>query len=346
MFIFVPIILGVLLALYCYRYITKTLRFFGLLRDGKRLPRYPFVGAFVLCAAFWSVGQLVVLVLLHVMVLSGLLWLLHLPFRRFSKIRKAYECRLIPLFFGLFAVFFGFFHIRNVHATHYTIETESLQMRIVFLSDLHYPNAMSPKRLREYCDEISQAKPDLVIFGGDIVDESTSEAQTHECITILDSIESTHGSYFIFGNHDNLHRTSENPALMQALQKSDITALADERVKIGALTLIGRKDRSNSTRTPLSELMPQEDSFVLVVDHQPLDAEETVQCGADLMLSGHTHNGQIWPIGFINALLGPKYGHYTLEEMDLLVSSGIVGWGYPVRTQGISEYVILDLVCP
>lgn len=343
MFILLPIILGTLLTLYCYRYLTHVLRFFGWLKPEKRLSVYPFVGAFVLCAAFWGVGKLVVLLLLHTMVLSWILRLLFLPFRRFSKLRGIYECRLIPLMLSLLAVIFGLFHIRNIQATHYTIETDSVQMRIVFLSDLHYPNAMTAERLQEYCDEISQTKPDLVLFGGDIVDEGTTEAETHECIGILKSIKSTHGSYFIFGNHDNLHSVEENPYLRDALAAHNVPALVDESIKIDNLTLIGRRDRSDSRRTPLSELMPQDDSFVLVVDHQPLDAEETAECGADLMLSGHTHNGQIFPLGFINALLSPKYGHYEFGEMNLIVSSGFVGWGFPVRTQGISEYVILDL---
>ncbi len=344
MFILVPIILGMLLTLYCYRYLTHVLRFFGWLKPEKRMPIYPFIGAFILCVVCWSIGKLVVLFLLHTIVLSWILWLLLLPFRRFTKLRRIYECRLIPLILSLFAVIFGLFHIRNIQATHYTIVTDSVQMRIVFLSDLHYPNAMTPERLQEYCDEISQAKPDLVLLGGDIVDEGTTETETHECIRILNSIESTHGRYFIFGNHDNLHSVEENLYLQDALAAHNMLVLSDESTKIGNLTLIGRRDRSDSRRTALSELMPQDDSFVLVVDHQPLDAEEAAECGADLMLSGHTHNGQVWPLGYINSLLGPKYGYYEIADMELIVSSGIVGWGFPVRTQGFSEYVILDFM--
>lgn len=337
-----------LLGLYCYFYIRRSLRCFGVDTKKRSVQLCLLAAAVLLGLSSINMQSLLTLLLLHTLVLSLLARLLQLPFRRFRLIRRIYESGLVPLALSLFAILFGYFHIQDVQATHYTVQTDGIEMRIVFLSDLHYPNAMTPARLQEYCDEITAAKPDLVLLGGDIVDEGTTAADLKECFAILGSIESTHGSYFVCGNHDGfsygLSKGYDSHTLAQTLEENNIVYLADESVSIGNLTLIGRKDRSDSTRAELSTLLPKESQFVLVLDHQPLDAEETASYGCDLMLSGHTHNGQIWPLGYVNALLGPKYGRYEFGDMELIVSSGIAGWGYPVRTQGVSEYVILDLI--
>ena len=70
--------------------------------------------------------------------------------------------------------------------------------------------------------------------------------------------------------------------------------------------------------------------------------------GVDLQLSGHTHAGQIWPVGVFTELSGGmNYGIRTYDRLNgtfnIIVSSGIAGWGYPIRTGGHSEYVIIDI---
>lgn len=345
-----PIFIGFLLlsmalmGLYYYFFLRRAVKAWGCKAVGWK-PRLPLIAAsLLLCLAVLKMRSVLCLFVLHVFFLAMVCDLLHLPFRRIQKVQQLYLRGIVPVALTLVALIFGYFHMQNVQASYYTIENPSVNLRIAFLSDLHYPNAMSKERMQEICDEISAQKPDLLLLGGDIVDESTTDAQIRECFSLLGSIESTYGGYFACGNHDNLFRGyAFAPVLKEALDSSGITLLADRAVQIGELTLIGRKDLSDSSRKELSQLIPENASYVLSLDHQPTKAEEAAQQGADLMLSGHTHNGQIWPIGYINSLLGPKYGHYTFGEMDLIVSSGMVGWAYPVRTQGICEYVILDL---
>ena len=242
--------------------------------------------------------------------------------------------------------------MRDVRQTTYPVVSEKLEtpVRILFVSDLHFGTAMDVERLRAYCDEMQETKPDLVLLGGDIVDESTGKADMQAAFAALGSIESTYGTYFVYGNHDRANYASSRPYSAQELEAaildSGIVILRDERVQAGELTLCGTEDLSSRSRLPAAELLKDADGagLTLVLSHQPGGAEEYAAAGADLMLSGHTHDGQIWPLGYINALIGPKYGEYTFGDMTLLVSSGICGWGYPVRTQGVSEYVLIDLL--
>ena len=88
------------------------------------------------------------------------------------------------------------------------------------------------------------------------------------------------------------------------------------------------------------------EGFHILADHQPNSLKDNALAGYDLMLSGHTHAGQIWPVGLLTELFGRdtrNYGYERIGGMDLIVSSGIAGWGYPFRTGKHCEYVIVRI---
>ena len=83
-----------------------------------------------------------------------------------------------------------------------------------------------------------------------------------------------------------------------------------------------------------------------MLDHQPLGLNDNAATSVDLQISGHTHAGQIWPTGTLMQLMGISelnYGYKKIEDMDMIVTSGIGGWGYPIRTGKHCEYVIVDV---
>ena len=89
-----------------------------------------------------------------------------------------------------------------------------------------------------------------------------------------------------------------------------------------------------------------QDKFILLLDHQPCALEAADRAGCDLMLSGHTHAGQIWPSGLISQGTGMvelNYGYRMMNHLQVIVSSGIAGWAYPVRTSKHCEYVIVTV---
>ena len=90
------------------------------------------------------------------------------------------------------------------------------------------------------------------------------------------------------------------------------------------------------------------DDFILVLDHQPKEYKENEANGTDLLLSGHTHGGQIWPGNIIFNILkfdDAVYGETVGENGSFraFVTSGVAGWGYPVKTAAPAEYVIIDI---
>lgn len=266
----------------------------------------------------------------------------------------------IPILVSLAVLGYGGWNMAHVVQTGYEIEIDKEirpeGYRIALLSDLHLGTTFGTDKLRQYAESISQARPDLVILCGDIVDEGTSLELIQEAMPILGSIESNFGVYYVYGNHDKATYT-ENPGftpdqLAEELRQAGIEILVDEAVKIqDDFTLIGRQDRSMAWRTgrkstdQLLENVDRED-FLLLLDHQPCELEEVDQEGYDLLLSGHTHAGQIWPVGVIAGATGinaVNYGYERLDHLQVIVTSGIAGWGYPIRTQQHSEYVIIEV---
>ena len=87
--------------------------------------------------------------------------------------------------------------------------------------------------------------------------------------------------------------------------------------------------------------------FILTLDHQPRDYDHIAASKTDLVLSGHTHGGQIWPIGQVQELFNMNdevYGHGFYDgDTQFIVTSGFAGWKYPIKTAAKAEYVVVDI---
>ena len=102
----------------------------------------------------------------------------------------------------------------------------------------------------------------------------------------------------------------------------------------------------HSSRLSSEKILKDADhsKYIIVADHQPIGVEENDEQGASLELSGHTHGGQIWPAGPLSEIAGVlNYGIYQKGSCKLIVSSGVAGWTYSLRTGKHCEYVIVDI---
>ena len=322
--------------------------------------------AVILVPSMYIFG-LPLLFVLHVVVLSLAVEILRLLLKFGGgcgpRFQNLYRSGALPLFGALLIFTFGYINMHTVHPRYETIHggaaIPEAGYTIVFLSDLHFENSMTPADLSAYSEEIAALKPDAVILGGDIVDERTSNAGMHAAFEILGNIETKSGVFYIYGNHDRALYTAD-PAfteteLAETIRAAGIHILCDDSaVLTPTLTLTGREDRSTPMRTgiprrahkALAATLP-EGAFHILADHQPREWEKAAEAGFNLMVSGHTHHGQIWPIGLLVEALDKDtfvYGHKKEGNLDFLVSSGIAGWGYPIRTEGQCEYVIIKIV--
>ena len=258
---------------------------------------------------------------------------------------------LAALYLGL-----GFFLAHHVFAKHYSFETEKDlggNLRIVEISDAHLSVTLSGEDFRREMARIQEEQPDLVVIVGDYVDDDTDIRDMTDACRALGELQTTYGVYYVYGNHDNgyyNYRNFSSAALREELQKNGVVILEDEAVLIdGRFYLAGRRDRSFRGRMDIGRLLEELDDkkYQIVLDHQPNDYANEAAAGADLVLSGHTHGGHIFPAGLIGLLMKANdrvYGTEVRGGTAFVVSSGISGWAIPIKTGTHSEYVVIDII--
>ena len=268
----------------------------------------------------------------------------------------------LALIFFIIIIIAGAYGMNHIDQTEYNMTTQKIgndSYKVIFISDTHYGTVQNPQLLKDSISRINDIKPDIVILGGDIVDERTSNAEMKEVFEELSKIKSTYGIYYVFGNHDtqpsqtdyeNGNRTFTDIELNQIIKKNGIRILNDEKTTInGDIVLVGRGDaewEGNAQRANVSEILNESDlsKYVIVVDHQPLEEIENSKSGADLQVSGHTHAGQVFPYKeIIEFERINSYGKYTIGDMEQIVSSGLTGWGWGIRNEGKCEYVLINI---
>ena len=359
--------LGILI----YRYVRRTAAAYGLDTDRFRVKLVLLaatVGIVLLTADFTSAPSAVCW---HFLTAALLTELADRIVRKCSGERYETDCRvwhrlvargLIPLALTAVILTWGMINMYHVVETRYSLTTEKEirdeGWRVILIADVHYGVLPGRQALIGKCAEISEKHPDVVILCGDIVDNETAPEEVEEAFAAFGSIRAKHGVYYVYGNHDR--STERLPAgfsdefLKNAIESSGIRILQDETLALeGGMTLIGREDyyapRNGRERKPLSELLRGTDrnSFLMVLDHQPREYAENVEQQTDLILSGHTHAGQLFPAGIVEEIIGFCDGVYGLYEPGgstrAIVTSGFAGWTYPFRTERVSEYVTVDI---
>jgi predicted MPP superfamily phosphohydrolase len=159
--------------------------------------------------------------------------------------------------------------------------------------------------------------------------------------------ESVYGTYFILGNHDDYRGDTE--AVLSLFKDAGIRCLVDEVVMVSdEFYLIGRDDNP-LRRRPFAELEAQitENLPVIVLDHRPKVGETKLAGAVDLQLSGHTHDGQIFPFHILDplGLFSLNYGRYDRNGMQIIVSSGAGEYAAPVRLGSPAEILLLNIFC-
>jgi hypothetical protein len=261
----------------------------------------------------------------------------------YRDVKLGYFC-LVLLFLGTIS-FIGFIRFSHPRIVEFNISANhnrgtSTELNIVSVSDLHLGNVVRKKRLTRWVDRINSQKPDIIFLAGDIFDHSYQAVESQQMGAELARLQAPHGVYAIPGNHD--YYTGVDRA-MAYLKHSGIKVLRDSAVIIdGKIALIGRDDLTNRNRKTLVSLIAGLDTSLskIVLDHQPLSLAESVENHIDLHLSGHTHNGQIFPFNrIVSGIYELGYGYRKTGNTHFYVSSGLGLWGAPIRLGTQSELV-------
>ncbi len=254
----------------------------------------------------------------------------------------------------------GWFLAHAVSRTDYDFQTDKNigtdGLRIALIADSHLGITLDGKKFAYEMKRINDENPDMVIVAGDFVDDDSKRSDMIEACAALGNIRTKYGVFYSLGNHDKGYfsggRDFTIDDLISELEKNGVTVLMDEVVMADEnICVIGRKDKSEEAsggRKTMSELTAglSPESYKIVIDHQPNDYDAEAAVGADLVLSGHTHGGHIFPAGYIGVLIGANdraYGTERRDGTDFVVTSGISGWAIPFKTGCKSEYVIIDI---
>ncbi len=252
----------------------------------------------------------------------------------------------------------GWILMHGMWETDYDLTTEKAvgSVRIAHIADSHVGTGFSGKGFGERLSKISETQPDILVITGDFVDDSTGREDMEDACRVLSQFKTKYGIYFCFGNHDRGYYSNERRGysgedLVAELEKNGVTVLEDEPVLIDdRFYVIGRCDAGygGSSRKSMEDLVKDldKDKYMIVLDHQPTDYDSEAAAGVDLVLSGHTHGGQLWPLEYVQPLVSENDNVRGLErrgDTDFIVTDGISDWAIKFRTGCRSEFNLINV---
>jgi uncharacterized protein len=259
--------------------------------------------------------------------------------------------------FGVVAIFFAFLY--SIYGVWNSSKLQLIKIsvplpklpaywqgkKIVQLSDLHLGHIRGEDFFQKIIEKTNAQNPDLVFITGDLFDGMDGNLEA--LAKLADKIESNDGIYFITGNHETYLGTE---IVLKMLEKTKIKHVHDSVVDLNGLKIISidypdLKEKKNLP-TVLESLKNDFYGFPnILLCHSPVSVEKAKEAGVNLMLSGHTHRGQLFPLGLITKLIfkGYDYGLHRLGDFYIYTTSGAGTWGPPMRTGNKPEIVLITL---
>ncbi|MEG0958818.1 MAG: metallophosphoesterase [Erysipelotrichaceae bacterium] len=281
-----------------------------------------------------------------------------------KKILKFLLFIVIIIVISIGIIFYGtYVSVEKVNLNYETITSSKISkdldnLKIAFVSDIHYNHYMNQERLKPMIEKLNHANPDVVIFGGDIFDHPEINAPTpviqSEITTILSSIKAPLGKFAVLGEQDLMN---ENVKAMceQILYNSDFELLSNRSARIhknsiDSFALVGIDSLLGGTpnvETAFTNVSDQD--FVLCVSHAPDIISQLPMNNISLLLAGHSHGGQIKIpfIGPLNKIEGAKdyvSGTHHVKGAKVHISNGIGTTNSDIRIFAPAEILIYRLV--
>ncbi len=334
----------------------------------KAIKRLPLVARISLSLLFWvaafsffaSMGarnnEELPLALSRAIYLAGSLWIVFIIYVALIGLLFDIARRIAPSFrcnsahaavIAAILLCYGNYRYRNpqIVPLDITLEKEMEQsLRIAVVSDLHLGLGTGKASLRRFITMVDAEKPDVILITGDLIDNSLTAVVAEGMEEELARLSAPMGIYMVPGNHEYIAGYDECKAF---IDKTPIRLLRDTVVRLpGGVQLMCRDDYANPYRMDMFRLSLLADSRqpIILLDHQPREIALKDMLGIDVQLSGHTHDGQVWPGNYITAgLFEQSSGYRKWNHSHCWVSSGFSLWGPPLRLGTRGDFAIITL---
>ncbi|MBL7214634.1 MAG: metallophosphoesterase [Phycisphaerae bacterium] len=211
-------------------------------------------------------------------------------------------------------------------------------LTIVQLSDIHL-GSVSQRHLERLIEKTNALNPDMVLFTGDLLDPAGN--LTTDSLICLNQLNAP--AYWVSGNHERYVGLQK---VMAILKETPVIPLRNEVTELKGIQLIGIEDSENPAQVQqvLSNLQFDSQRYTILMYHQPEGFDAAAKAGINLMLSGHTHNGQIWPFNWVvKTRFQYLRGLHRIDGMFLSVSPGSGTWGPPMRLGSRNQITLIVL---
>ena len=311
--------------------------------------------------------------ILYVALIDLLRWIYSKVFKdKYNDFYARTICTLLIIVLTGVTSIYGIINAKIVRTTEYEITINKdggnfKEMTIAMFGDPQFGYNIGEYHLKQAVDIINKNDVDIVCVVGDIFDNQYSAIKhPDKLIELFNQIKSKYGMYAVLGNHDveepilcgftfnddDLENKLASKEMLDFIKKSGMVLLYDENVIINdSVNLYGRADQErpnlgNITRKESGDIFKEVDTTkpLFVLDHEPREYDEFEKAGVDLMMAGHTHDGQLWPTKIATDIIWENaYGLWVKNAFHAITTSGLGLFGPNMRVGTIAEVCIIHV---
>ncbi len=300
--------------------------------------------------AFYFISGLWLALALNLIVALTAIWILFGLSKYFNLNIDFKILGWIGIICSVLFVLYGIWHAYDLKIKNITVGIKDLPeewygKKAVQISDVHLGYVYGKDYLQSLVDKVNRLNPDIVFITGDLLDGM--DGHLEELVAPLNGLHPVWGTYFVTGNHETYLGVDK---AFNALSKTNVKILNDKLEFINGMQLVGlsfpsgeiRESRDFSLVLPSLGFTSSKPSILLY--HAPMGVEKAKGAGVNLFLAGHTHVGQLFPLGFITKIIyaGYDYGFHQDGDFSIYTSSGAGTWGPTARTSKDSEITLIN----
>ena len=311
--------------------------------------------------------------ILYVALIDLLRWIYSKVFKdKYNDFYARTICTLLIIVLTGVTSIYGIINAKIVRTTEYEITINKdggnfKEMTIAMFGDPQFGYNIGEYHLKQAVDIINKNDVDIVCVAGDIFDNQYSAIKhPDKLIDLFNQIKSKYGMYAVLGNHDveepilcgftfnddDIENKLASKEMLDFIKKSGMVLLYDENVILNdSVNLYGRADQErpnlgNITRKESGDIFKEVDTTkpLFVLDHEPREYDELEKAGVDLMMAGHTHDGQLWPTKIATDIIWENaYGLWVKNAFHAITTSGLGLFGPNMRVGTIAEVCIIHV---